>query len=295
MNENCLIKKDSSNKLTKKIGLIVIVLFIMMLLLSGTVKADGIDVDTNNVQDLLDLSDDDWSKLTDEQLSEIERNMNANMNGLFSVGSDMYDKSNTISQKVMTERARRTESDEADSELLGYNADEIQDWLWHNDPSNLSQEVKDDWRQKIENSGNGDSWINAVINRLNGMSINSSVDVTGNEIYVLPENTSDQSSTGNGLQSVFDNASVFEASGNDNVYDESTLQDFSQSIYNILLSIGVAVAVIVGMVLGIKFMMVGVDSKADVKKQLVVYVAGCIIVFGAFGIWKLAVELFQNI
>lgn len=77
--------------------------------------------------------------------------------------------------------------------------------------------------------------------------------------------------------------------------DNNELADLSGTIYNIALQIGVAVAVLVGMALGIKFMMSGVDERADVKKALTVYIVGCVVIFGAFGIWKLVVEIMQNI
>lgn len=42
-------------------------------------------------------------------------------------------------------------------------------------------------------------------------------------------------------------------------------------------------------------MLTGVDGRADVKKALTVYIIGCVVIFGAFGIWKLVVELIQQI
>ena len=42
-------------------------------------------------------------------------------------------------------------------------------------------------------------------------------------------------------------------------------------------------------------MLAGVDGKADVKKALIVYVVGCIAIFGAFGVWKLVIEVMQQI
>ena len=51
------------------------------------------------------------------------------------------------------------------------------------------------------------------------------------------------------------------------------------------------VAVVVGMVLGIQFMAASADEKAKVKEALMPFVVGCIIVFGAFTIWKIAVNL----
>lgn len=76
--------------------------------------------------------------------------------------------------------------------------------------------------------------------------------------------------------------------------DATELQNFSNMLYNALLIIGIIIAVIVGAILGIKFMMGSVGEKADIKKLLVPYVVGCIIVFGAFGIWKLVVTILAN-
>lgn len=73
------------------------------------------------------------------------------------------------------------------------------------------------------------------------------------------------------------------------------LQTFSQTLYNILLTIGIVVAVIVGSILGIKFMAASVDEKAKVKQMLVAYIIGCAVVFGSFGIWKIVVTILQNI
>ena len=85
------------------------------------------------------------------------------------------------------------------------------------------------------------------------------------------------------------------AAGKSNKINNAELADLSGTIYNIALQIGVAVAVLAGMALGIKFMISGVDEKADVKKALTVYIVGCVVIFGAFGIWKLVVEIMQNI
>ena len=65
-------------------------------------------------------------------------------------------------------------------------------------------------------------------------------------------------------------------------------------LYNALLIIGIIIAVIVGTILGIKFMIGSVEEKADIKKLLIPYIVGCIVVFGAFGIWKLVVTILAN-
>lgn len=73
------------------------------------------------------------------------------------------------------------------------------------------------------------------------------------------------------------------------------LSKMQNAIYNTLLAIGIAVSVIVGMVLGIKYMTSAAEEQAKVKETLIIYVIGCVIVFGAFGIWKIAVGLFSQI
>lgn len=75
--------------------------------------------------------------------------------------------------------------------------------------------------------------------------------------------------------------------------DES-IRNTSNLIYNVLLTIGIIVMVIWGMVLGIKFITSSVEEQAEVKKSLFPYVVGCIIIFGAFGIWKIVVTIVQQ-
>lgn len=77
--------------------------------------------------------------------------------------------------------------------------------------------------------------------------------------------------------------------------DESQLQKASGEVYNVFLVLGIAAAVIVGMVMGIKFITGSIDEKADVKNSLIPYVAGCVVVFGAFAIWKFVLNIIQGI
>ena len=76
---------------------------------------------------------------------------------------------------------------------------------------------------------------------------------------------------------------------------KDSLSDVSNTIYNILLTIGVVIAVLVGAIMGIKLMLASVEEKAEVKKLLIPYVVGCIIIFGGFGIWKLVVTILQGV
>ena len=82
-----------------------------------------------------------------------------------------------------------------------------------------------------------------------------------------------------------------ENSGEGQLKDPSKLEDLSGYLYNILLAAGVIVAVVVATMLGIQFMVGGAEGQAKVKEMLVPFIVGCIIVFGGFGLWKIAITI----
>lgn len=86
-----------------------------------------------------------------------------------------------------------------------------------------------------------------------------------------------------------------QAEVNRDTIDTTKLKSASTVIYNILLGVGTAVAIIVGAILGIQFMTAGVDQKVEVKKALPAYVISCIVLFGAMGIWKLLIVILGGI
>jgi len=93
-------------------------------------------------------------------------------------------------------------------------------------------------------------------------------------------------------------ATGFIDAGKANVEDKistQSLQNISSTIYNVLLILGVIVAVIIGLILGIKFIIGSIEQQAEVKKALIPYIAGCVIVFGAFTIWKIVVNVLQSV
>ena len=77
--------------------------------------------------------------------------------------------------------------------------------------------------------------------------------------------------------------------------NSNDLKETSDSVYNTLLMVSFVVVAIVGISLGIKFMMSGVEEKADVKKSLVIFFIGCVVVYGAFGIWKVLVTFLNTL
>lgn len=75
---------------------------------------------------------------------------------------------------------------------------------------------------------------------------------------------------------------------------EDNLQGMSNMLYNTLLVIATIIAVIVGLAIAIQFMTGSVGERAKIKETLIPYIAGCIVIFGAFGIWKLVVSILSQ-
>ena len=101
---------------------------------------------------------------------------------------------------------------------------------------------------------------------------------------------------GNVVKATWVDADSFLSSANEDMQvDQSKLKSASDSVYNIVTSIGMVASVVVGIILGIKFMMESAEDKASVKEGLIPYIVGCIVVFGAFGIWKIVISTFSGI
>ena len=77
--------------------------------------------------------------------------------------------------------------------------------------------------------------------------------------------------------------------------EEDDLQEMSNLLYNALLIIAIAITVVWGMVIGIKFMTGSIEEKAKIKETLIPYIAGCIVIFGAFTIWSLVVNIMNEV
>lgn len=77
--------------------------------------------------------------------------------------------------------------------------------------------------------------------------------------------------------------------------DQEKLNESQSQIFNILLAIGVVLTVVVGGYLGIKFMMASAEDKAKIKETMIPYVLGCVVIYGAFGIWKIIITVLDQI
>lgn len=78
-------------------------------------------------------------------------------------------------------------------------------------------------------------------------------------------------------------------------FNGKNMKDATDTLYSLFFGAGVAIAVIVGAYLGVKFMTEGVEGKAKIKEALIPFVIGCMIIFGGFSIWKIAMNLFRDI
>lgn len=73
------------------------------------------------------------------------------------------------------------------------------------------------------------------------------------------------------------------------------LQDVGASIVDIITTVGIIVAVVVLLILGIKYMMGSAAEKAEYKKTMIPYLVGAVLIFGASAIAKAVVAMSESI
>ena len=155
----------------------------------------------------------------------------------------------------------------------------------------------DDESDEFKNAlDNGDTAVNQSAQIADGEGETSTLPEPG-KVYRQPDRTGkvNETASGDGLEQAMTDADSFLDDGKNDKIDLTDFQSQFSDIYNIFLQVGVAIAVIVGLILGIKFMLSSVEGKADVKKMLTVYVISCIVIFGSFGIWKIAITILQTV
>ena len=70
--------------------------------------------------------------------------------------------------------------------------------------------------------------------------------------------------------------------------------DFND-LAGMLWGVGVFASLIAGTILGIKYMFSSLEGRASIKKNMMPYIIGTTIILGALTIWKIAVELLENV
>lgn len=110
-------------------------------------------------------------------------------------------------------------------------------------------------------------------------------------VMLMPQKTEAAFDTGsimNGADSFLNQANNKEMFNSDN---ERTAID---QIYYAMLTLGIVIALFVGAVLGIQFITTGAAGQAKVKEKLFPFAIGALVVFGAFGIWRLAYNILNG-
>ena len=97
-----------------------------------------------------------------------------------------------------------------------------------------------------------------------------------------------------GIDDVISDSDSFVNLGTDEKVTTSNLQAFSRNIYNILLTLGIAVAVISGIIIGIKYMLGSVEERADYKKTMIPYLIGAFMVFTVSLIPQIIFKFMEN-
>ncbi len=72
-----------------------------------------------------------------------------------------------------------------------------------------------------------------------------------------------------------------ELKGNDSAKGTTEVQNLGQNIMGVIQVVGVVVAVIILMVIGIKYMMGSAEEKAEYKKTMIPYIVGALLIFAA--------------
>ena len=80
-----------------------------------------------------------------------------------------------------------------------------------------------------------------------------------------------------------------EAEGTENI------MNVGGNIVSIVTTIGIIVAVVVLLVLGIKYMMGSASEKAEYKKTMIPYLVGALLIFGASAIAKAVIAISENL
>lgn len=100
------------------------------------------------------------------------------------------------------------------------------------------------------------------------------------------------------LDDIIDNGNSFlevEDSGLASKPDEGKLQDLSNTVSGILLTISLVVTLISAVVMGINFVVQSVEDKAKIKESMIPWIIGIFISFGAYAIWKITMSIFYNL
>lgn len=251
-------------------------------------------------------------KWVSERYSNISNLKEKTISGINTYISQGRNKTNAASNIISNDTTSGITVNDVFDKKINYSEEQIKNYLltFGDYLGNLTQSEKvqiiNTWKKKIgENEYNKNvlgqsAGINEILDA--EYEKTGDKDITNNQIiYQIPnripaEDTDSDKTKSTDLDSIIESADTFIKNGEDDEkIKETDIQNLSNTIYNILLIVGIIIAVIVGAIIGIKFMVGSVEEKANIKEILVPYIVGCVVVFGAFGIWKLAVTILAGI
>ena len=300
----------------------IMYIFIFIILVLGSTYVYAISVD--EMIDQYELDPKCISELSEDELKTWKEALiareaqNTDVLGT-SYNADLDRENRTITEMItkIEERERQgnkdsveDKSDEEIEEMKEYDLSQIYESN-PDDIENIPQEVLDAWDEKVEENGTEAARIRYQ-GLLDGKSLdeierelqdyrdeqNGEGGVTGgsadDELYKKPT-VVESGDSSQSLDDMISDGDDFIHSVTTTPIDTSQLQSVSSNLFNIFVEVGVALAVIVGLVIGIKYMYASVDQKAEIKKLLVPYLVGCVVIFGALGIWKFVVTLLQTV
>lgn len=119
------------------------------------------------------------------------------------------------------------------------------------------------------------------------------VSIFGMFNFAYADNSTTRQQSINQVMSAADN--FISDANTEGTISQKNMKSTMNLLYNVFLGIGLIAAVVCGIVLGIQFMVSSAEGQAQIKEKLIPYVAGCVIIFGAFGIWKIIMILVGSV
>lgn len=95
--------------------------------------------------------------------------------------------------------------------------------------------------------------------------------------------------------SIKQNADAFENAGKEQIISSDKIIETVLPIGQMLTAVGVAVLFGGIIILGIKYMMADPQQKGKLKQQLIGLVVSGVVIFGAYTIWKIAYDFFDDL
>lgn len=81
----------------------------------------------------------------------------------------------------------------------------------------------------------------------------------------------------------------------DQVFAPDNIANTIAPVSQILFAVGLVVLSVVGVVMGIKFIIASPEEQGKIKEQLIGLVVSAVVILGAYTIWKFSYELMNNV